>query len=392
MEKYDYIIVGAGLAGGVVARKLAENGKRILIVERRNHIAGNTYDYCNVKGIKVQKYGPHAIHTDNEEVYKFIAQFCEPVAYQTKCETVIDDLCTPSPFNFKTIDQLYPEEDAKILKEKLLSFYKGKASVTIVEMLKAPDDDIRSFAEFLFEKDYRPYTAKQWNLDPAEIDPSVLKRVPIVLSYSDTYFYDRYEFIPKDGFAALYDNMIAHPNIDIELNVDGLKQITFDLDNKKIFYNGNGIHIIYTGAIDELFRYRFGILPYRSLFFVYKSVRLESYQNVAIVAYPKAEGYTRITEYTKMPYQDGLGWTTIAFEYPVNYDKNAKKGNEPYYPVLTKESQRVYKKYKEFADQFKNLTLIGRLAEFKYYNMDQVILRAIEVAKVIVGGEYDSTV
>lgn len=378
MHSYDYIVVGAGLAGGILARKLAENNnKKILIVERRNHIAGNTYDYIDDHGVKVQKYGPHVLHTNNEKVYEFITQFCEPIDYKTKCEAVIEGISTPSPFNFKTIDQFYSKDEAKKLKTKLLDYYNHRSSVTVVEMLESNDRDIRGFAEFLFEKDYRPYTAKQWNLKPEEIDPSVLKRVPIVLSYGDTYFYDKYEFIPKNGFEKMYQELVNHSNITISLGVDALKHISFDTN--EVLYDGEKVSIIYTGAIDELFEYKFGILPYRSLKFDYKSIKSDSFQNVAIVAYPQADGYTRITEYTKMPFQNCEGWTCAAYEYPVSYDKTSKIGNEPYYPVLTEESQSTYKKYFNHSKKYKNLILCGRLADFKYYNMDQVILRTLEL-------------
>lgn len=252
-------------------------------------------------------------------------------------------------------------------------------------MLECEDDRIREFAHFLFENDYKPYTAKQWNLDPSEINPLVLKRVPIVLSYGDTYFYDKYEFIPSNGYVELFKNIIDFPNITVELNVDAIDYIRIDDASKRMLYNSEECKIIYTGAIDELFGYKFGALPYRSLYFDFQSKATNSFQNVAIVAYPQAEGYTRVTEYTKMPFQDCDGWTCAAYEYPVPYDKNAEKGNEPYYPVLTDESQNRYAKYKKYAEAFKNLTLVGRLAEFKYYNMDQVILRALGTYKSLEG-------
>lgn len=384
MGIYDYIIVGAGLAGGILARKLAEeHNKKILIVERRDHIAGNTYDFNDKHGVKVQKYGPHVLHTNNDEVYQYIIQFCDPIDYRTKCEAVIDGISTPSPFNFKTVDQFYSEEEATILKAKLLEYYDTKASITVVEMLGAKDDDIREFAKFLFEKDYKLYTAKQWNLQPEEIDPSVLKRVPIVLSYGDTYFYDKYEFMPKDGFVSLYENIISYPGIEISLGVDALEHISIDEDKCEVLYDGEIVNLVYTGAIDELFGYKFGVLPYRSLHFDFKFEKTDSFQNVAIVAYPQVKGFTRITEYTKMPFQDCNGWTNVVYEYSVKYDKNAEIGNEPYYPVLTEESQKIYELYKVHASNFRNLILCGRLADFKYYNMDQVILRTLELYKTM---------
>ena len=247
MEKYDYIIVGAGLAGGILARKLAQNDKKkILIVERRNHIAGNIFDFVDEHGVKIQKYGPHVLHTNSEEVYDYICQFCTPIAYRTKCEAVIDGISTPSPFNFKTIDQFYGEKEATSLKKKLLEYYDNRLSVTVVEMLESEDDDIRKFAEFLFDKDYKLYTAKQWNLQPEEIDPSILKRVPIVLSYGDTYFYDKYEFMPKDGFVELYKNIVNYPGIDIQLNIEALEHITVDEVAGKIKWDGEVVNLIYT--------------------------------------------------------------------------------------------------------------------------------------------------
>lgn len=375
MKTIDYLIIGAGLAGGVLARCLADDGKSVRIIERRNHIAGNLYDY-DEDGIKIQKYGPHVFHTNDDRVYEFISRFCETVDYKTKCEAVIDGISSPSPFNFKTIEQFYSTEEAKVLIEKLLAYYEGRTFVTVVEMLECDDDLIRSYAEFLFEKDYKLYTAKQWNLNPSEIDASVLKRVPILLSYRDTYFEDKYEFMPKDGFANFYNKLIDSPFIEALTRVEALEHICFTED--KIIYDGCDVQIIYTGAIDELFKYRFGVLPYRSLWFDFQRYEKKSFQNVAIVAYPQEQGFTRITEYTKMPYQNS-NHTVVAVEYPQKYDKTSERGNEPYYPVLTDESKARYEQYREYSQKFKNLLLCGRLADFKYYNMDQVILRALNI-------------
>lgn len=385
-NQYDYIIVGAGLSGGILARLLAENlDKRILIVDRRNHISGNIYDFVDSCGIKVQKYGPHVFHTNSDDVYNFISKYCEPVKYRTKCEAVIDGISTPSPFNFKTIDQFYDKEKAQILKNKLRSYYPNMHSVTVVDMLNSSDSDIKSHAQFLFDKDYKLYTAKQWNLSPDEIDPSVLKRVPIELSYDDTYFHDKYEFMPKDGFLEFYNCLVCHKNIEIKTNIEALEHISIDEAEHSVMWDGRLVNLIYTGAIDELFQCKFGVLTYRSLSFKYEHPKIKSYQNVSIVAYPQVEGYTRITEYTKMPYQDFSNITTIAYEYPVEYCPNfycedkSSNVSEPYYPVLTENSKKIFNLYKNYAENFKNLTLCGRLADFKYYNMDQVVLRAFDV-------------
>ncbi|MCI9217896.1 MAG: UDP-galactopyranose mutase, partial [Dorea sp.] len=275
--------------------------------------------------------------------------------------------------------QFYNKKNAEMLKKKLLEYYDNRVTVTVVEMLESDDKDIKKFAEFLFEKDYKPYTAKQWNLKPEEIDPSVLKRVPIVLSYGDTYFYEKYEFIPENGFTQMFEKIIDYPGIDVSLGIDALAHIKIDEKRQVVLYDGEVVSLIYTGAIDELFNYRYGVLPYRSLHFEFKSLNKNSFQNAAIVVYPQVEGFTRITEYTKMPFQNGNGWTSVAYEYPVPYDKYSVIGNEPYYPVLTVNSLKIFEQYKEYADRFKNLTLCGRLADFRYYNMDEVIFRALEL-------------
>lgn len=371
---FDIVVVGCGFAGSILARKFAEENKKVLVVDRRSHIAGNMYDYVDEQGIRVQKYGPHVFHTNSEEAYNYITQWCNPIPYSTKCEAVIDSISTPSPFNFKTIDQFYDAITADRLKKKLIEYYGGRATVTVVEMLEAMDDEVRGFAEFLFEKDYKLYTAKQWNLSPDEIDPSVLKRVPIVLSYRDTYFDDTYEFIPEQGFASIFEKMLSHKNIEVRLETEARDVITFK-DNKIQYENADAL-IVWTGAIDELFNYCYGKLPYRSLAFEYKHYDVSSIQNVAIVAYPQVEGYTRITEYTKMPMQQRESITVAAVEYPQVYDV---EHNEPYYPVLTDESMQLYQKYKEHAAKYRNLVLCGRLADFKYYNMDQVIIRTLDL-------------
>lgn len=375
----DILIVGAGLCGSVLARRFAEErDARVLVVDRRDHIAGNMHDYQNEAGVRVQAYGPHVFHTDSTEVYEFIARFCEPEPYRTKCEAVICDRATPSPFNFRTIDQFAGEEAAP-LKQKLTDAFPDRTEVPVLEMLQSGDSDIAAWARFLFEEDYRPYTAKQWDLQPEEIDPSVLARVPVVLSYRDTYFDQAYEFMPRDGFDAFTKKMLDHPNITVQLRCDALEHLDLVPDAGTVRAFGEEIPVIYTGAVDELFGFQYGRLPYRSLCFDVVTLDRDSFQDVAITAYPKAEGYTRITEYTKMPFQDIEGKTTIAYEYPLNASGDQWREAEPYYPVLTDASKAAHERYQVLASAYSNLHLCGRLADFRYYNMDQAILRAFEV-------------
>ena len=380
MSKYDYVIVGAGLSAAVIARCLADDGKKILILERRNHLGGNLYDFKNEDGIIVQKYGPHTFHTNNDRVIDFVTKYAVFKEYHLRCEVNIDGIITPSPFiyNFKTIDQFYDKDKAILLKNKLLNTYPlGKA--TVVELLESKDADIKEYANFLFEKDYSLYTSKQWGISPSEVDPSVLKRVPVEFSYKDWYFYDKFEGIPEGGFMVFINNLLNNPNIETKVGLDALKHISFKDD--LVLFDNKVLNIIYTGEADELFGYKFGKLPYRSLRFEYEKHNKKNYQTSAIVAYPSHEyGFTRITEHTKLPYQENHK-TIIVKEYPLPVDNSSK--NEPYYPILTENSQNNYKNYKEHAANYKNLILLGRLAEFKYYNMDQCVLKALETYDLI---------
>lgn len=380
MKQYDVVVVGSGFAGSIIANKIATDlDKRVLVVEKRNHIAGNMYDFIDNYGIRIQKYGPHTFHTNIDKVYKYLSEFCTLEQYKLKCEAVIDEIPTPTPFNFKTIDQFYSESEAKQLKKKLLDTYKS-SQTNVLDMLNSNDKEIKKYSEFLFNKDYKLYTAKQWGKNPEEIDPSILKRVPIIFNYRDTYFNDKYEGVPKEGFTKIFEKMLNHKNITVKLNVDANEHLK--IFNNEITYDGISLPIVYTGAIDELFNYKFGKLPYRSLWFEYEYYNIKDYQNVAIVALPQEQSITRITEYTKLPYQNVGDRTVIAKEYSVEYDKDADKGNEPYYPVLTDDSIKIYSEYKDEADKIKNLILCGRLADFKYYNMDQVIERALNCFEV----------
>jgi len=377
IDKYDFLIVGAGLAGSVIANRLANNGKKVLIIEKRNHIAGNLYDYLDASGILVQKYGPHTFHTDDNEVISFVTSICKFNEYHLRCEVNLNGILTPSPFNFKTIDQLYTKNEAQILKEKLVKKYsKGKA--TVLELLHDDDSSIKQFAEFLYANDYSLYTSKQWGIKPEEVDPSVLKRVPIEFSYKDWYFYNKFEGIPENGFTGFIQKMLDNPSIDVHLDTDAQKNVSF-LENK-ILFCGKAIPIIFTGELDRLFGYKFGKLSYRSLRFDFSKLPMKSFQSAAIVAYPSHNvGFTRITEYTKLPYQLNSS-TVIAREFPIQYEND----NEPYYPILTKNSINQYNKYLEISRQYNNLYLAGRLAEFKYYNMDQVIKKSLFVAREII--------
>ncbi len=382
IEKYNVLVVGCGLSGASVARMIAEKGYKVLIVERRNHIGGNMYDYYDEHGILVHKYGPHTFHTNDKTLYDFICRFSQWDEYKLTCGAEINGICTPTPFNFRTIDDFYSKSDAEQLKRHIAKKFPGRQTATVVELLDCDDDIIRGFAQFLFENDYSLYTAKQWGVDASEIDPSVLKRVPIRFGYEVGYFDDKYQVMPKTTYVDFFSSLLEHDNIDVVLGFDMLDCLSVGKDDKKLSFNGKEINIpvVYTGPLDELFLCRFGALPYRSLRFDWKYENIDSKQDMPVVAYPQAEGYTRIVEYKKLPYQNVNG-TTYEVEYSLPYKSGEKA--EPYYPVLTEESMLCYEKYRSLAEKTEDLFLCGRLADFKYYNMDQALKKALEKADIV---------
>jgi UDP-galactopyranose mutase len=379
--KFDVLIVGAGLTGGVIAHCLAERGKRVAIWDRREHIGGNMYDYRDEFGILVHKYGPHTFHTNDKSLFDFMGRFAQWIPYRLTCGAVIDKTETPTPFNFQTIEQFFSDSRAREIKGHLAEVFDARKTVTVLEALESSDQVVRDYAQWLFEKDYSLYTAKQWGVSAEEIDPSVLKRVPLRLSYEEGYFDDEYQVMPAISYTDFFRALLDHLLIQVELGVEATDRLRVGED-RVLFADGTLLEkpLVYTGALDELFGYREGHLPYRSLRFEWKHENIESLQSYPVVAYPQAEGFTRITEYKKLPVQDVSG-TTYAIEYPQTYHADSEA--EPYYPVPTEESQKQYRRYSLAAANIANLFPCGRLADFKYYNMDQALARALEVAESI---------
>lgn len=382
MERVDAIVVGCGLSGSVIARHLAEaRNKKVLMLERRDHIGGNMYDCLNKEGVQVHKYGPHTFHTTKKELFDYMKQYGAWEEYRLTCGAVIDGTYTPTPFNFQTIDNFFEKDQAQAIKDALKKEYPGASHKTVLELLNHPNNLVRQYASFLFEKDYRPYTAKQWGIPAEEIDPSVLKRVPIRFNYETGYFDDPYQAMPVPSYTAFFKKLLKHPNITLRLGEDAKKYLTLDQKSKQIYYLGCPFYeiCIYTGAIDELLGYKYGKLPYRSLRFEWKEAKVKSFQQAPVVAYPQAQGYTRITEYTKLPVQDAGDYTCYAIEYSLPYKQDEK--HEPYYPVLTEKSIDTYEKYRKEVQQYDGLYLCGRLADFQYYNMDQALEKALNLCK-----------
>lgn len=372
-----FIVVGCGLSGAVISRELAEAGHTVIIWDRRNHIGGNMYDYVDKYGILIQEYGPHTFHTNDSKLFEYMSKYEEWQEYHLTCGATWSEKCSPTPFNFTTIDMYYSPETGKKLKEKLLLNYPKKIA-TVVDLLNSSDMDIRAYAKYLFEMDYGPYTAKQWGVNPSDIDPAVLKRVPLRFSYDEGYFDDKYQVMPVHSFTHFFNNLLNHPNIQVELNVEALDRLSI-VDNTITYGNNKDIVVVYTGPLDQMFSYKFGRLPYRSLRFEWKHEDIESFQKYPVVAYPQEPTFTRITEYSKLPIQSGKG-TTYAIEYSLPVDTIA----EPYYPVLTEDSKLTYSKYADLANSINNLYYCGRLANFQYYNMDQALERAILLVNTII--------
>ena len=376
----NIIVVGAGFSGSIIAREIAEKlNEKVKIIEKRNHIAGNMYDEIDQNGILIQRYGPHFLNTNHYNVIAYVKQFAQLYIHETELLSFIDDNYVQLPFNFKTLRQLVGEEHSEILLRKMRENFIGGERVPVFELLNSDDVDIRNYGNLLYEKAFKTYTSKQWGIKPSEIDKSVIERTPIAMNYDRRYLNKDYQYLPKDGYTKLFNNMLKHSNIEVVLNCDALQYLHFDENNKVLLFDRKKVDLlIFTGAIDELFGCKYGRLPYRSLDIHYDYYDVESKLPCEIVSYPQAEGYTRSTEYKKITQNCSSKRTVVATEYPCEYDPDNSKANIPYYPTLTKESQERYQLYLQEAEKYGNIVLCGRLAEFKYYNMDVCIEHALE--------------
>jgi len=355
---FDYLIVGAGFAGSVLAERLASiAGKKVLIVDIRNHIAGNAYDFYNEDGILVHKYGPHIFHTNARHVFEYLSQFTAWRPYEHRVLASVDGQLVPIPINLDTINKLYGSN--------LTAFEVEQFFATIAE----PKEHIRTSEDVvvskvgreLYEKFFRNYTRKQWGIDPSELDRSVTSRVPTRTNRDDRYFTDTYQAMPLHGYTRMFERMLNHPNIKIMLNTD-YRDILDIIPYREM---------IYTGPIDLFFNYCYGKLPYRSLEFKHETINTPMYQTAPVVNYPNEHLYTRITEFKYLTGQEHPK-TSIVYEYP-------QAEGDPYYPVPRSENTDLYKQYKTLADNLPNVHFVGRLATYKYYNMDQVVAQALTV-------------
>jgi UDP-galactopyranose mutase len=353
---FDYLIVGAGFAGSVLAERLANgSGKQVLICDKRPHIGGNAYDFYNDDGILIHKYGPHIFHTNSADVFQYLSRFTEWREYEHRVLASVDGMLVPIPINLDTINKLY---GLSLSAHEVQDFF-DKVRERREPVKTSEDVVINAVGKELYEKFFRNYTKKQWDLDPSELDASVTARVPTRTNRDDRYFTDTYQAMPKHGYTRLFEKMLNSPNIKIMLNCD-YREIVKEFPFKEM---------IYTGPVDAFFDYCYGKLPYRSLEFKHETHDTEVFQPAPVVNYPNEQAYTRVTEFKYLTGQTHKK-TGIVYEYP-------QAEGDPYYPIPRPENADLYAKYKALANLETEVHFVGRLATYKYYNMDQIVAQAL---------------
>lgn len=365
--KYKYLIVGAGFTGAVIAREIAEKcNEPVLLIDKRNHISGNAFDRNDKNGILVHEYGPHIFHTNSQQVWEFLSRFTEWNPYEHRVLGQVGQELIPIPFNFTSIDTLFSAKESNIIKNHLLEEHGSDVKVPILNLMKSKNRFVKELADYVYDNVFYNYTKKMWDLEPLELDPLVLSRVPIQIGYDDRYFQDQYQAMPKDGYTKMFQEILKHPNIEVKLDTP-----FEDISNPDDFER-----IIYTGPIDEFFDYRHGELPYRSIRFEFLTHDTEYKQKTATMNFPGFEfQHTRMTEFKHMTFQKSPK-TSLCREYPEAYKS---KENLPYYPIPTKDNKKLFQQYRAEADKIKGrVAFVGRLADYQYFNMDQAVARGLQ--------------
>jgi UDP-galactopyranose mutase len=359
-RRYDYLIVGAGFAGSVLSERLAsQHGARILLVDRRPHVGGNAYDEPNEAGILYHKYGPHIFHTNSEQVVDYLSQFTSWRPYEHRVRAYVRGQLVPIPINRTTLNLLF---DANLETDEDAAAYLAARAEPVDEITTSQDVVVNAVGRELYELFFRGYTRKQWGLDPSDLDKQVTSRIPTRTNTDDRYFADTFQAMPLEGYTKMFERMLDHPLIDKRLGTD-FRDLKDEVDEL-------ADHIIYTGPIDEYFDFRFGKLPYRSLKFDHQTLEQEQFQPVAVVNYPSEDvPFTRISEYKHLTGQQSPV-TTVTYEYP-------SAEGDPYYPIPRPENQELFKRYEALADATDDVTFVGRLATYRYYNMDQIVGQAL---------------
>ncbi len=359
----NILIIGSGFSGSVIANELANTEYTVTIVDKRPHLGGNAHDHIDNNGVLIHAYGPHIFHTNSETIFNYLSRFTEWRHYEHRVRSVIDGIQYPFPINRDTINQLYQ----KNYTEQEVSDFFEQTRIIIAHPKTSEDVVLNSVGRDLYEKFFLNYTKKQWGLDPCQLKAGVAARIPVRTNTDNRYFTDKFQAMPLDGYTKMFEKMLNHPNITIKLNTD-----FFDVKDQFLDH-----HIVYTGPIDAFYQYRFGKLPYRSLRFEHTHLRnVNQYQSVGTINYPNDFDYTRITEFKHITGQIHSG-TSIVKEFPTD-------DGDPYYPIPTDVNELLFKKYNELAQAEKNVTFVGRLAQYKYYNMDQVVGAALVAAENII--------
>jgi UDP-galactopyranose mutase len=353
---FDYLIVGAGFAGSVLAERLASQaGKRVLLCDKRPHVGGNAYDHFDEAGVLVHKYGPHIFHTASPRIFQYLSQFTRWRPYEHRVLAHVDGKHLPFPINVDTVNQLY----GLSMNEEETAAYFARVAEPIGHPRTSEEAVVSKIGRDLYEKFFRNYTRKQWGLDPSELDASVAARVPARTNHDDRYFTDEFQAMPLFGYTRLFENMLDHPNISIIL----------DTDYRDVVKDVKFANMVYTGPVDAYFDFRYGPLPYRSLDFRFETHDVRVFQPAPVVNYPNEHAYTRCTEFKYLTGQAHQK-TTVVYEYP-------RGDGEPYYPVPRAANAELYAKYKALADATPGVHFVGRLATYRYYNMDQVVAQAL---------------
>ena len=383
-DAYDMIVVGAGYAGSVCARRVAEGaGFRVAVLERREHIAGNAYDYVNDEGILVHKYGPHIYHTYSERVHEFLSRFTKWTDYQHKVLANIHGTLMPVPFNHTSLKLAFGEDRGEKLYRKLVETFGEDKKVPIMELRQKNDPDLQEVADYVYENVFLYYTMKQWGQTPDQIDPSVTGRVPVFIGDDDRYFPQApYQGMPEDGYTVLFEHMLDHDLIDVFVGVDAHDIFTLDENNVSVCGKVYGGEIVYTGPLDELFNLDLGALPYRTLDMQFETLEQDQFQPVGTVNYTTSEDFTRITEFKNMTGQVVPGKTTIMKEFSHAYEPGS--GQTPYYAIIDPKNRALYERYLERVQNLTNFHPVGRLAEYRYYDMDAVTDSALELSDEII--------
>lgn len=373
LNKYEVTVLGAGFAGAVSARILADSGKSVLLLERRNHIGGNAYDLLDKEGVLIHQYGPHIFHTDQPEVFDFLERFGTFSDYQHKVVAKLEEGEMPVPFNLNSLEFAFGLEKGRELGEKLVAHYGAEQKIPILELRNVPE--FQEVAEFIYEKVFLYYSMKQWGNKPEDMDPATTARVPIFLSRDNRYFQDKFQGLPKEGYTKLFEKMLDHPNIDLKLNSDILPQL--ECKEGEIFYSGEKYtgELVFTGQVEELFAQCYGALPYRSLDFLFESFPQEKLLSHGSINYTVSEKFTRITEFKHLTEQILPQVTTTVKEFARDY--TGAPEDSPYYPIICDNNKKIYNQYKALSEGFSQLHLLGRLAQYQYFNMDSIVAEVL---------------